>query len=208
MSFVKEDGSPVGRDTAWSGMLIDMDIFPQSLKILLPIAVLGVLSNGCGSDENGGSGGRNIIIEAEKWADSTRDGLVEWVVLTDSAASDARYVAVLNGLATSCMPDPSQVATMCLPKLSYDINIESAGDYFVFLRGRGQDGGFGAAWAYFDDKPATQFAWPENNNQFRFAENVSTSTTLTAGAHTINLALSEDGTGVDQIAIRTSSDRP
>ncbi len=169
-----------------------------------------VVSIGCGGDDGGGDGDgdNDISVEAEAFDMAVPDGLTEWVELNDSAASGTRYIAILNGLADTCNPDPAQVEAMCRPKVSFDINIPSAGDYYIYVRGRGQDSGLGAAWAYFDTSPATLFAWPENNNRFRFAENVSTSTTLTAGAHTLNLALSEDGTGVDRLVVSTSSESP
>jgi hypothetical protein len=137
-----------------------------------------------------------LVIEAEAYATATAGGTTNWTQVT----SPSGYV----GAGAMITPDAGfTTATFATgAKLTYPINITTAGDYTVWLRRIGPDGDansvfLGLNGAQVGDASFDNGAFASAWGWFKGTAKV----TLSAGAHTLELRHREDGYGVDRMVL-------
>jgi hypothetical protein len=139
-----------------------------------------------------------IQLEAEDYDRSEGlDGVHAWDLDTNRAGySGAGFVIVMPDVETACLEIP---VGACGAHLSYDVDVEQAGDYYIHAPTQatkaendslvyGVDGGYVAP-----HNVASDGAWGWSTGTSRIA--------LTAGAHSLEIWMREDGVRIDLVAL-------
>ncbi|WP_153301682.1 tandem-95 repeat protein, partial [Endozoicomonas arenosclerae] len=144
-----------------------------------------------------------VSIEAEHFSSQVNRSGNAWSVKSDSFASGGEYVDTAdNGLGFD------QDYTGQSSELTYDIQFDSAGTYYVWVRGNETDGNGDSIHIGLNgeavesgsriDFDSTSMEWA--NDRMNGAGRITIEVTE-PGTHQLNLWMREDGTGVDKIVI-------
>lgn len=146
-----------------------------------------------------------IVIEAEHYIDNTAAGGHAWQLVNQAGAS--------GGAAMSALPNNGRLnRTTDSPELSYSVYFSEAGTYYLWIRGwgdtaangKGRDDSIhaglnGQLVATADEIEQFPASW--NWSQDTRGNHVATLTIPSAGTHTVNLWMREDGFMVDQFIL-------
>jgi hypothetical protein len=159
--------------------------------------VSSVASNWLGTVAYSGHG-QIISIEAEHYAGNTPTEDSSWVERSNINAGGDRYM--------QCLPDKgSLINTDNLgnsPNLSYLVDFETPGIYYVWIRGRADSTYSDSVYYGINGQalslkfPIGNFSWNLSGGRTRHSVNVSES-----GIHRIDLWMQEDGIVIDRILI-------
>jgi N-acetylneuraminic acid mutarotase len=149
--------------------------------------------------------GDMIVVEAEQYIDNTAAGGHSWQLVNQAGAS--------GGAAMSALPNNGRLnRTTDSPELSYSVYFAEAGTYYLWIRGwgdtaangKGRDdsihAGLNGQLAATADE-IEQFPASWNWSQDTRGNHVATLTIPSAGTHTVNLWMREDGFTVDQFIL-------
>lgn len=117
--------------------------------------------------------------------------------LDNGSASNGQYIVVPDGTAgrTAGAPDPSQ-------KARFTFSVNTAGTYKLNGRILAPGGGSDSFYVQVDGEPAAGIQWniASTSDVFRDDE-LGDTFDLTAGNHTVDIFLREDGTGLDKLEL-------
>jgi hypothetical protein len=152
------------------------------------------------------SSGGTVIIEAENFADQASGSVTAslWIANTDYAG--------YSGSTAVMVPDNDVNADLTTngPRLDFPIRLDTAGDYYIFVRGRAHSnsGGNDSVHAGIDGTAytlsgygLTGYTAVDNYNWRRWDTPV---TIPTDGQHTFNIWMREDGMIIDQVMLSTN----
>ena len=154
--------------------------------------------------------GNEIVIEAEDFQAQTDRSGFGYSVQADAAASDGEYIETA--------PDVGAFVNASIettsPQTDYRVRFDEAGDYYLWVLGRGTsnddslhiglDGTVpNTAKDMFGGNSATpaSFVWNSGN----LNDNPSRLTIAEAGVHTVNVFMREDGQDLDKIILTTDA---
>ena len=135
----------------------------------------------------------DFMFEAEdfEWKDSP------WQVYHSSSASGGKFIKAPNGTGSHYNSPPHG------KKVMYRFNVDQAGNYEVSGLVKARNGSDNSVWIRIDDSPWIQ--WHMDTNYGFTWQNVTdgwhqeaTGFNLTAGEHTMELKVREDGTKIDK----------
>ncbi|MEM6471605.1 MAG: putative Ig domain-containing protein, partial [Planctomycetota bacterium] len=167
-------------------------------------------------EDNASMGGRSglVVIEAESF-DASSPGTDNaatstWVAASDPAASGEEYLLAAPN--TGVNTGDSQRG----PRLDYSVTFAEAGVYYVWVRMLGSSSQDDSLHVGLNGQPATygkngmtdysgDWHWEQNVNNRNGTDRVAIDV-ASAGTHTINLWMREDGIAVDKLLITTDSD--
>ena len=151
-----------------------------------------------------------VVMEAEHFATNTTGGSGDsWNVTTS-------YSGYTGESALQALPNDGTNTVMALtgPELTYEIEFQTPGTYYVFMRGTSEstnddsvhvglngsavttDGGWGVVW----DNANGVFRWRNRHNS------VDTTVVIpTAGRYTLNIWMREDGVVLDKLWLSTDA---
>ncbi len=174
-----------------------------------------------------------VVVEAEQFARQTRDDKRAWYITSATKAPppgpdiDPPHVEGASGGAyIEVLPDTGVDGTPPIPGesisdkpgemavLSYRIRFTTAGRYYIWVRAFGTDGddntlhfGLNDAWP---DSSARQHTYASKNwrwaNRHRQHKGKIYFDVPTAGVHTVNVSMREDGCELDQFVLTTGQD--
>lgn len=146
-----------------------------------------------------------VAIEAENFDSSISRSGSEFEVVSDTTAVGGEAVILTNDGTNRLFADPANTS----PELTYNVNFETAGTYYVWVRGSAPNGRDDSVHIGFDGVQQTDAGGLTGftGGGFRFG---STSTTsgnrveievTTPGVHVVSLYAREDGATVDRLVI-------
>ncbi|HMP91170.1 MAG TPA: glycoside hydrolase family 31 protein [Kiritimatiellia bacterium] len=174
---------------------------------LTVVLLTGVLCTASVSAQIATTAGGVVVFEAENFtAHIPRTGH-EWVVTNDvSGYSGIGFVHVIPNTGANF----NVTWTNTSPELQYPISFGNTGRHFVWVRGWSQNFNDDSVHVGINGVAAgaSNLTWQFTTNTWAWSNStisgVATITVSSAGTHTINLWMREDGTRVDRIAITTS----
>ena len=157
-----------------------------------------------GFQESGGL----VTFEAEHYDARVDQGGSSWTPYAGPVAG-ASGTALEAGPNTGLKVDSNVVGNA--PRLDFKVNFSSPGTYYVWLRGEGPDAGSDSVHVGIDGaEPTTASALTLGGlNEFRWSNIRQTGgyaaiTVATAGVHTVNVWMREDGVVFDKLLLTTS----
>lgn len=162
----------------------------------------------CAFQESGGQ----VVIEAENYYDNIARGGHYWQLgTTPGGYSGSGHMQALPDSGTN----NNTGYTTNSPELQYKVNFQTTGRYYVWIRGRCVSGDCGhsdSVHAGLDGQPlstsdridyfGTSWAWHRDTMDGHSSAYFDVST---AGEHTLNIWMREDGFRIDKIILTTSS---
>lgn len=174
----------------------------------------GTGGGGNGGNSGNGNGGNNapanfVAIEVENHSSNVPAGNHSWVPTSFAGFSGT------GGMVTTPNNGTLKAGAAGSPMLAYPVSFPAAGTYYVWVRGLGDTNGAGegkndsvhvglnGALAASADKidifPAGAWNWTNSTRD----SSVATLTVPSAGAHTVNLWMREDGLALDKLEFTT-----
>jgi len=151
--------------------------------------------------------GGQVVIEAEHFATTVARSSHSWTQAASSSASGGQLMQATPNNGTTL--DTGYVTTS--PELDYPITFSTTGTYQVWIRGIGLSANDDSIHAGIDGTgPATSDRITGFGTSLGWSKNtidnvVATINVTTAGTHTLNLWMREDGFQVDKILLTTST---
>jgi hypothetical protein len=163
-------------------------------------------TTGPGYRESGGM----VVMEAESFDAQTSVGGQAWTVKTDKTG----YVgeAFVTALPNDGTLNNTDYTAGGSPRLDYQVNFSTTGTYYVWIRGNSSSGNDDSVHASLNDQVistadrisiSSDGNWTWRNSTMD-PENASLEVS-SAGVHTFNLYMREDGASVDRIVLTTDS---
>jgi hypothetical protein len=166
--------------------------------------------------------GAPISIEAEDYDTNLAQGFItgtqtaqKWEALSDGGASGGAGLSVANAGILRGSNYQSYDPTVDAPKLDYIVDFAAAGTYYVWVRGKGDANGNSVHVGLnggmistgekieFGDDGSTGWMW--TNLRDSIAGSYATLNIPSAGLHTLNLWMREDGVMIDKLLLTTDS---
>ena len=151
-----------------------------------------------------------VSVEAENYTNSTTGtGVasgIDWTTTTGTTGYSGTS-AVTTSSNTGVSAGDSTVG----PRLDYDINFNTTGTYYVWVRMLGNGGSNDSLHIGLDGSPASfgHLGVTHNSSNWHWEQNVGgsrlTLNVTSAGIHTLNMWMREDGVLVDKIVLTTDS---
>jgi hypothetical protein len=160
-----------------------------------------------------------VSIEAENFDENIPQPPHTWELITESASGFAPPGGFSGGFAMQSTPttpaggdgfDPPDYLTRS-PRLDYEVNFLKTGTYYVWVLAWGLDGNSDSLHSGLDGEAIAtadrisgfsgNYTW--TNTPYQDAERVSFDVT-TAGLHTVNIWMREDGSVIDKIVLTTN----
>jgi len=150
--------------------------------------------------------GNEIVIEAEQFTNNIARGNDEFTIANDGAASNGQYITTVDdGDVIS-----NDIETTAA-EVNYQVNFDSTGTYYIHVLGQGGglsdtlhiglDGVVPATGNSIDGLVDPSYVWSNS----LAGGGVASLEVGTAGEHTLNLYMREDGTDIDQIILTTDA---
>ncbi|MCP4408565.1 MAG: hypothetical protein GY807_12530, partial [Gammaproteobacteria bacterium] len=144
-----------------------------------------------------------VAMEAEHFDANTPQGGHQWVVDTTSGFSGASAMEASPNIRTNHRSNYAANS----PRLDFQVNFTSAGTHSVWVRGIGRGGGSNSLHVGLNGQEITTaaaisltkdsgYVWSNGNHSLQIPS---------AGVHTINVWMREDGTIFDKLVLTTDS---
>jgi lysophospholipase L1-like esterase len=167
----------------------------------ISIDVQAAGGGGTGAWQPDGNG--QFVIEAEHFDLNVSQGGRNWVEdFTPGYVGDSAMLSDPN----SWLSVSSNIATSS-PRMDYEIELATAADLNVWIRGLGPSGSADSIWVGVDGDDTTALRVNPTRAAWGW-ETASASLSVPAGVHTINVWMREDGTIVDRLLLTPQSTVP
>ena len=143
-----------------------------------------------------------VVMEAEHHTSKLAASGVDWTTLSDAAASDSIAMQAMPNTGASSTAPGATVARM-----DFQINVPTAGNYYVHARTRAATTSDDSIWVSIDGSTATYQQMGAQTTGYSWRTSGS-SFVIGAGLHTITVWMREDGIIVDKLDVKTSSTAP
>ncbi|KEQ17775.1 tandem-95 repeat protein [Endozoicomonas numazuensis] len=150
-----------------------------------------------------------VSIEAEHFSSQVNRSGNAWAVENDASASGGQQVSTANNGADGFDTDYTGISS----ELTYDIQFESAGTYYVWVRGDAPDGNSDSVHIGLNGEAVStgsQIGFNDGSHDWA-GDRINSAGRITIevdapGTHQLNLWMREDGTAVDKIVISDDVD--
>lgn len=146
-----------------------------------------------------------VRIEAEDFADNVQlDAIYDWTEDTGQAGASGSSMAALPDTDGACLDTPPLT---CGARLTYPIQLATAGTYHVHLRSFSPNSGDDSVHVGLDDAYLAYVNFPDDASYWRWAR-VEPALELDTEPHTLVIWMREDGVRLDAIELSDSPIEP